>query len=218
MQRSKNTLVTINVRRSCVDGLRNVPPHDAPLLTYTAGTGAHALLPDAELVQCPSAEERRCEVKSANAKISLTPLDATAKTTPAKCSFDARTLDLLPTRPVGRVNAAAADASKSAAAASSSADRNSEDEDDDYETDDDESVNDDDDDDVSKADGDADDTPVEHYVFDGRSNSVEISPSLVRAVVPERFTFAFTMRHARGTVDEQRQKQNIICETDDFSK
>lgn len=34
MQRSKSTLVTINVRRSCVDGLRNVPKNDASAIQH----------------------------------------------------------------------------------------------------------------------------------------------------------------------------------------
>jgi hypothetical protein len=57
----------------------------------------------------------------------------------------------------------------------------------------------------------------ERFVFDGKTNSVFVPSTTVKQVVPEKFSFSFSMKHAAGTKDEQKEKQNILCETDDFS-
>lgn len=97
MQRSKSTLVTINVRRSCVDGLRNAPKSESSALQYMPGTGPRTLLPEAELLICPS--EKKCDVKSASLTLNLetvrdesTEDDSLTK----KCGTNIKTLELLP--------------------------------------------------------------------------------------------------------------------------
>jgi hypothetical protein len=97
MQRSKSTLVTINVKRNCVDGLRNVPKNDLPALQYQPGTGVRNLLPDAELVVCPA--EKKCDVKSASINVELETTkeeEASADVLVKKCGTNLKTLNLLP--------------------------------------------------------------------------------------------------------------------------
>jgi hypothetical protein len=36
----------------------------------------------------------------------------------------------------------------------------------------------------------------------------------VKKVIPEKFTFYFSMKTERGSEEEQKLKQNILCETD----
>lgn len=61
-------------------------------------------------------------------------------------------------------------------------------------------------------------SPIERYIFDGKTNSVIVPAKTVKQVIPEKFTLSFSMKHAAGTKDEQKEKQNILCETDDLSK
>jgi hypothetical protein len=62
------------------------------------------------------------------------------------------------------------------------------------------------------------DSPTERYLFDGKTTSVLVPSTTVDKVIPERFSLSFSMKHARGSKEEQKQKENILCESDDFSK
>lgn len=80
---------------------------------------------------------------------------------------------------------------------------------------------DDDDDDDDVDDDESEENSVvrdEKYMFDGKSNSITIPPTLVKTPVPAKFTLSFNMKHARGTKEEQAVKQNILCESDEESK
>lgn len=62
------------------------------------------------------------------------------------------------------------------------------------------------------------DDKSEKFVFDGETNAIIVAPSRQRGLVPDKFSLSFSMRHARGTKEEQAQKQHILCESDDSSK
>ncbi|CAI5441359.1 unnamed protein product [Caenorhabditis angaria] len=49
------------------------------------------------------------------------------------------------------------------------------------------------------------------------SGGVAVSKELVKDLVPDHFTFSFSMKHDGGNKEEQSNKQNILCETDDFN-
>jgi len=218
MQRSKSTLVTINVKKSCVDGLRNVPKENT--IQYMPGTGVRTLLPDAEVMICPA--EKKCDVKSASVDISLESSQADSKEgveMVKKCGANLKTVELLP-RPketrdviVGKDGKAKelllesaeslSKAEKELLAKADSEDEGADDEDED-----------DNDEDVASEEK-KDELATERYVFDGKSNSIAVTS--VKEVIPERFTLAFSMKHDRGTADEQKEKQNILCETDDIN-
>lgn len=34
-------------------------------------------------------------------------------------------------------------------------------------------------------------------------------------LVPDKFSLTFSMKHARGTKDDQKNKRNILCESDE---
>lgn len=44
---------------------------------------------------------------------------------------------------------------------------------------------------------------------------MEISKQKLDKIIPERFTLLFSMKTEPGTEEQQRQKQNILCETDE---
>uniref|UniRef100_A0A1I8EBB1 Cadherin domain-containing protein n=3 Tax=Wuchereria bancrofti TaxID=6293 RepID=A0A1I8EBB1_WUCBA len=52
------------------------------------------------------------------------------------------------------------------------------------------------------------------YAFDGKSTSVIVSQEKVDDVIPLKFTLTFSMKHARGSIEEQALKQTILCESD----
>ena len=58
----------------------------------------------------------------------------------------------------------------------------------------------------------------EKFMFDGKSNSVIVPNSAVKAPIPERFTLSFKMKHAKGSKEDQALKQNILCESDESRK
>jgi len=223
MQRSKSTLVTINVRKSCVDGLRNVLKSDVSALQYMPGTGPRTLLPEAELLICPS--DKKCEVKSASLSLDLETVkdeNNEDESLTKKCGANLKTIELLP-RPkvvnerdviIGKdgkekelLLESAENLSKKEKEILAKAD---EDEDDD-------GAEDEDDNDEDLTSEKQNDTPIERYVFDGKTNSVIVPSTTVKQVIPERFTLSFSMKHAAGSKDEQKEKQNILCETDDFN-
>lgn len=53
--------------------------------------------------------------------------------------------------------------------------------------------------------------------FDG-SRGLTVSADVHQGLIPDHFTLSFSMKHAAGTKDEQSNKQNILCESDDFSE
>ncbi|KAI6242708.1 hypothetical protein M3Y99_00176600 [Aphelenchoides fujianensis] len=225
MQRSKSTLVTINVRRSCTEGLRGTPAADQSI-QYTRATGSRVLLPDAELVMCPS--EEKCEVKSATTEVKLDVErdEEQDSASTQKCGMNLKTLDLLP-RPktavsernvvigkdgkekellVDSVENKSKDDPKATTPKPAKSEDADEEEDDDGEDENDEDIS-----------GEEKAAPTERYVFDGKSNAVIVPPATLKEIIPERFTLAFSMKHARGSKEEEAQKQNILCETDDFN-
>ncbi|KAL6735314.1 hypothetical protein Aduo_005768 [Ancylostoma duodenale] len=52
-------------------------------------------------------------------------------------------------------------------------------------------------------------------VFDGVTNAVIVPKQNVPEIVPDRFSLSFSMKHARGTKDDQKNKKNILCESDE---
>lgn len=65
MRQSKSTLITINVREACVDGIRNIPDR----VNYYSGSGEVRIVPDAHVVTC--AEQQSCVVESIKSVITL---------------------------------------------------------------------------------------------------------------------------------------------------
>lgn len=65
MRQSKSTLVTVNVREACVDGVQGVLER----VSYTPGVGARKLAPDAHIVTC--AASNACTVKSVESIVTL---------------------------------------------------------------------------------------------------------------------------------------------------
>lgn len=221
MVRSKSTLVTINVKPNCVDGLRNVPKTDESALQYQPGTGARNLLPDAELVMCPT--EKKCDVKSATVELELdTVSDAEDEddTLIKKCGTNLKTIDLLPKPKIvrerdvivgkdGKEKELLLESAENLSKKEKEILANEDEGDDDGAEDEDEDEN---DEDLNVKHN----LPIERYVFDGKT-SVLVPKTTVSQVIPEKFTFSFSMKHAAGTKDEQKEKQNILCETDDFN-
>lgn len=59
-----------------------------------------------------------------------------------------------------------------------------------------------------------DEEDEKQWMFDGKRN-LEISKQKLDKIIPERFTLLFSMKTEPGTEEQQRQKQNILCETDE---
>ncbi|VDM48567.1 unnamed protein product [Toxocara canis] len=57
----------------------------------------------------------------------------------------------------------------------------------------------------------------EKYAFDGKSNAVIVPSETVKRLIPSKFTLSFSMKHAKGTKEEQNNKQSILCESDDLN-
>uniref|UniRef100_A0A0N4ZCI1 Calsyntenin-1 n=1 Tax=Parastrongyloides trichosuri TaxID=131310 RepID=A0A0N4ZCI1_PARTI len=55
----------------------------------------------------------------------------------------------------------------------------------------------------------------EKYVFDGKTNAVIVPKSDVKEIIPTRFFLTFSMKHDKGNKQEQKVKQNILCESDE---
>ncbi|KAK6735804.1 hypothetical protein RB195_018818 [Necator americanus] len=51
--------------------------------------------------------------------------------------------------------------------------------------------------------------------FDGVSNAVIIPSGRVPEIIPDKFSLSFSMKHTRGTKDDQKNKKNILCESDE---
>lgn len=50
--------------------------------------------------------------------------------------------------------------------------------------------------------------------FDGQT-AVIVPPEKITDIIPLKFTLTFSMKHARGTKEEQGLKETVICESDD---
>uniref|UniRef100_A0A915B050 Cadherin domain-containing protein n=1 Tax=Parascaris univalens TaxID=6257 RepID=A0A915B050_PARUN len=167
MRQSKSTLITVNVREACVDGVQGVLER----VSYTPGVGARKLAPDAHIVTC--AASNACTVKSVESIVTLKSDhiaqgcdrdDVFSSKTQTRCGIDAETVSLLPA--------------------------------------------------TVEVQGDSNVTG-EKYAFDGKSNAVIVPSETVKRLVPTKFTLSFSMKHAKGTKDEQNNKQNILCESDE---
>uniref|UniRef100_A0A0K0F0E3 Calsyntenin-1 (inferred by orthology to a D. melanogaster protein) n=1 Tax=Strongyloides venezuelensis TaxID=75913 RepID=A0A0K0F0E3_STRVS len=55
----------------------------------------------------------------------------------------------------------------------------------------------------------------EKYVFDGNTNAVIVPSNDVKEIIPSRFFLTFSMKHDKGNKQEQKVKQNILCEADE---
>ncbi|CAJ0576420.1 unnamed protein product, partial [Mesorhabditis spiculigera] len=53
--------------------------------------------------------------------------------------------------------------------------------------------------------------------FDGHTNAIIVPAHAIKGLIPEKFTLSFSMKHERGDKEQQNNKQNILCETDDFT-
>ncbi|EGT48329.1 CBN-CASY-1 protein [Caenorhabditis brenneri] len=51
--------------------------------------------------------------------------------------------------------------------------------------------------------------------FDG-ARGLTVADDAHQGLIPDHFTLSFSMKHAAGTKDEQSNKQNILCESDDY--
>lgn len=145
MRHSKSTLVTVNVRQRCTDGLKNSPSATVEPIEYAIGSGSKAVLPEAEVLLCP--RDPVCTVKSAESRLTLN-LERTGEHSleaAKKCGMSASTLELLP-RPKFADE-------KIAVAPVDEASDNMDDDEDDNDIDDEEK-------------------PSEKYLFDGKSNAV----------------------------------------------
>lgn len=232
MQRSKSTLVTINVQKSCIDGLRNVPKENT--IQYKPGTGARNVLPDAELIICPA--EKKCDVKSASVDVTLETTQTDSKEDGEfvkKCGSNLKTVELLPRPNNVRDVIMGKDGKEKELLLKASENLNKVEKEllakEDSEAADDEGIpslstfqsllnldEDDNDEDVTSEEKKNGDSAAEYRVFDGKTNSISVTN--VKEVVPEKFSLSFSMKHDRGTTEEQKEKQNILCETDDHSK
>lgn len=67
---------------------------------------------------------------------------------------------------------------------------------------------------LAATDDDTTDGISEKYTFDGKSNSVIVPEEKVNGVIPLKFTLTFSMKHTRGSKEEEAQKQAILCESD----
>ncbi|MFH4977030.1 hypothetical protein AB6A40_003739 [Gnathostoma spinigerum] len=65
MQKSKSTLITVNVRKACKDGVRGVMER----INYGAGSGAKRIAPEASIETC--AQSKSCTVKSIESVVRL---------------------------------------------------------------------------------------------------------------------------------------------------
>uniref|UniRef100_A0A1I7UA46 CLSTN_C domain-containing protein n=1 Tax=Caenorhabditis tropicalis TaxID=1561998 RepID=A0A1I7UA46_9PELO len=52
--------------------------------------------------------------------------------------------------------------------------------------------------------------------FDG-ARGLTVADDVHQGLIPDHFTLSFSMKHAAGIKDEQSNKQNILCESDDFN-
>lgn len=51
--------------------------------------------------------------------------------------------------------------------------------------------------------------------FDGVTNAVIVQPGIVPDLIPDKFSLSFSMKHAGGTKDDQKNKNSILCESDE---
>lgn len=66
------------------------------------------------------------------------------------------------------------------------------------------------------ADGEAVNQIIEKkHVFDGLSTAVEVPPESVDKIIPLKFSLTFSMKHARGSKDDEANKQTVLCESDE---
>uniref|UniRef100_A0A7E4ZS07 Calsyntenin-1 n=1 Tax=Panagrellus redivivus TaxID=6233 RepID=A0A7E4ZS07_PANRE len=154
-------------------------------LEHTPGQ-AMAFAENAEVTFCKD-EGKECAVKEVEAKLTLR--NYADNGVNSGCGLDPATVDLL-AKPIEK-----------------NAPLSPEDED--------EGEDDDDDDELSSSEEADDVDSEEKYMFDGKSNSVIVPSSAIKAPVPERFTLTFSMKHARGSIEDQKRKQNILCESDE---
>jgi hypothetical protein len=92
MQKSKSTLVTVNVRQRCIAGIRDAPKS----ISYTPDSRAKKIMPNAEVITCP--QENSCTVKNVEAKVALHAKMSTenSEETMKKCHLNQETKNLLP--------------------------------------------------------------------------------------------------------------------------
>ncbi|CAB3405465.1 unnamed protein product [Caenorhabditis bovis] len=71
--------------------------------------------------------------------------------------------------------------------------------------------------------GDDDNEPSENHLvaddgieFDG-TKGITVADNVYQGLIPDRFTLSFSMKHAAGSKEEQSNKQNVLCESDDFA-
>ncbi|CAD6191725.1 unnamed protein product [Caenorhabditis auriculariae] len=57
---------------------------------------------------------------------------------------------------------------------------------------------------------------MEGVEFDG-TRGVVVADDKFKGLIPDKFTLSFSMKHAAGTKEQQNNKQNILCESDDFN-
>uniref|UniRef100_A0AC35U6B9 CA domain-containing protein n=1 Tax=Rhabditophanes sp. KR3021 TaxID=114890 RepID=A0AC35U6B9_9BILA len=204
-RKSKSTLVTVNVVRTCVDEITNIPSlvlaKDKKTPSFIASV--------ADVITCSKTEEK-CHAAFVTAKITLEfpPFSQCNVNKPLpensikRCHLKTQNVNLLPRPKMILKEVTIFDDKGKAKEIIKKSDNGK----------------------VGSIDG----TQItnypaavitgneeEKYVFDGKTNAVIVPKSDIKDIVPTRFFLTFSMKHDKGTKEEQQAKQNILCESDD---
>uniref|UniRef100_A0A914LTT3 Cadherin domain-containing protein n=1 Tax=Meloidogyne incognita TaxID=6306 RepID=A0A914LTT3_MELIC len=186
MRRSKSVLVTVNIRPKCVDSINSMT---AKLpINFVQGDTPKYLLPDAEIKICDNLNEK-CQIET-DLKILSEHSNSLNKELFNECGMAEGLIELLSEEsnwPVFK--------NKTKKEESSEEEDNEEDEEEDL-NEINEKVNED-----------------KNTLFDGK-RSIDIVESRLPQAIPERFSLLFSMKANPGTEEQQRLKQNILCESD----
>ncbi|KAL3102352.1 hypothetical protein niasHS_003761 [Heterodera schachtii] len=190
MLRSKSVLVTVHVRPRCVDALRsNGTARGARHIEQNDLRGI-VVFPDAEVIACGAAGAE-CQAE-ADLELEQSGTEHQVKADAlAECGLSsADAVELLPEEEGIRKHQPDGMKKKKKDEA--------EEEDDEAEEEEEE----------------ADRDTEGKAAFDGKTKFI-VSKERFDKLVPEHFTLLFSMRTEAGTEEQQHQKQNIICETDE---
>uniref|UniRef100_A0A914I537 Cadherin domain-containing protein n=1 Tax=Globodera rostochiensis TaxID=31243 RepID=A0A914I537_GLORO len=187
MLRSKSALVTVHVRPRCVDALRlHVAAQRARHVTQGEPRGL-IVFPEAEVIACgASGVECRAEADVELEQSGKEHLVLAEAL--AECGL--RSADAVQLLPEGNGKAQAMKQQQNEKKKMNK-----------------------DEEEAADDEGEEEEDEDEKWAFDGKTNLV-VSKERMDKVVPERFTLLFSMNAEAGTEEQQRQKQNIICETD----
>ncbi|KJH52597.1 cadherin domain protein [Dictyocaulus viviparus] len=204
MRRSKSALITINVKETCIQGHTGF----AERFNYVAGYGPRLIFPNVSTHIC--AQESECEVRSLRSAIKLNAGHVTngcfrdtifTNQTIQKCVLDSlpskyyakRFLNVVKFSTLAmnisklRINIKLPNCKLSPDTIALLPSKTSFPE----------------------------ESSEAGMAFDGVSNVIIIPPGNVPAIIPDKFTLSFSMKHSRGTKDDQKNKKSILCESDE---